>query len=363
MHFIRFLKVPTTTTTTASPAQSHRSKSAAGLVTVSTLITISTDLSESFFQGNVSLRATLRADTPSRQLLASKGLEWTAGMRNVTVQFTYTPTTKDAPSSGIVCVSAIENQADDMRILFASVSCARILSAWSTPFNILENGSKAEAFVERKLQLSPDKMIRIWEETREDIARHIWPGGLALTSYLSTLPSPPTGILPTLSSIVSKSNLQVLELGAGCGLAGIAFHTLFPSSTVTVTDLPITTEITNLNLSFLSSTTIKSTGGSISYTPLDWSSPLPWWCTSTTYDLLLVADCTYNTASIPFLVDVLVGICAVSPNMIILLAHKVRHDSEEMFFEMAAERGVVKKEQVLFEMAGDKVDLYILGKA
>ncbi|RVD83430.1 uncharacterized protein DFL_007816 [Arthrobotrys flagrans] len=276
MHFIRFLKVPTTS-----------SKPSSNIITVSTLITISTDLSEAFYDGNATLRATLRADTQSRQLLASKTVTWTPVLRNIPIQFTFTAS-KDTALNGIVCVSATENRADDMRTLFAGPSESRILSAWSTPFNILQNGSKAEALVERKLQLSAGKMVRIWEETREDIARHIWPGGLAMTSYLSTLPSPPTGQLPSLTPLLSKPSLNVLELGAGCGLAGIVLHTLHPSTKVTLTDLPITTEITSKNLT---SNSKDSSGGSISYHPLDWAYPVPEWCTSTTYDLILVADC------------------------------------------------------------------------
>ncbi|KAF3937608.1 hypothetical protein ABW19_dt0203674 [Dactylella cylindrospora] len=354
MHFIRFLKVPTTTA-----SQNNQKSKSANIITISTLITISTDLSESFLQSNVTLRATLRGDTASRQLLASKTFNWTSGMRSLPVQLTFQHT-KDVPSTGIVCVSATENRADDMRSLYASSQDVRILSAWSTPFNIVEHGSKAEAFVERKLQLSSEKMIRIWEETREDIARHIWPGGLAITSYFSALPSPPTGTLSSISPTISKSAPQILELGAGCGLAGIAIRSLLPSSTVTVTDLPITAEITSRNLTDISTT--GKYGSNISYKPLDWSEPLPAWCTSTVYDLIVVADCTYNTASIPYLVKVLVELFAISPQAGVLLAHKVRHDSEEMFFEMAEKEGIVKREQLVFEMAGDTVDLYVLGK-
>ncbi|KAK6529726.1 hypothetical protein TWF281_008888 [Arthrobotrys megalospora] len=346
MHFIRFLKVPTTT-----------SKPTSNIITVSTLITISTDLSEAFYNGNATLRATLRTDTASRQLLAFKTATWTPGLRNLSIQFTFTAS-KDTPSNGIVCVSATENRADDMRTLFAGPSESRILSAWSTPFDVLQNGSKAEAFVERKLQLSAGNMVRIWEETREDIARHIWPGGLAMTSYFSTLPTPATGTLSSLNSLLSNPSLRVLELGAGCGLAGIVLHTLLPSTTVTLTDLPITTEITSKNLTSNST----DNNSSISYHPLDWASPLPEWCASTTYDLILVADCTYNTASIPYLVGVLDELCKLSPEVVILLAHKVRHNSEEMFFEMAGEKGISKKESVVFEMAGDRVDLYVMGR-
>ncbi|KAF3907373.1 hypothetical protein ABW21_db0202576 [Orbilia brochopaga] len=358
MHFIRFLKLPTTTVGRRSKTSSSQRE-----VTISALLTISTDLSESFYPSNVTLRATLRAVNATRTLLTSQTLYWTAGMRSIPVTLIYTPWARDAASLGILCVSAVENRADDMRGLFAVGSESRILSAWSTPFGILEDGGKGGALVERKLQLSAVDMIRIWEETREDIARHIWPGGLAITSYVSTLPSPPCGTLKALTALLSKPHLQILELGAGCGLAGMALHTLFPSSFVTLTDLPITAEITKRNLSLLAARYGENGGtGNIAYAPLDWAEPLPDWCASKTYDLILVADCTYNTASIPHLVAVIDQLCGVSPGVTVLLAHKVRHDSEEMFFDMARDKGLVKREQVVFEMAGDTVDLYVIGK-
>ncbi|KAF3924765.1 hypothetical protein AA313_de0210281 [Arthrobotrys entomopaga] len=365
MFFIRFLKVP------ATSVPPSKSRGAPALVTISALITISTDLSESYYTGNILLRATLRGDHGGTNVgstsrpLAAQEFKWTQGMRSLPIQFSYRPVVNGNPSTtGILCISAAENRADDMRTLFARSDSdeTRILSAWSVPFDILSNGAKAEALVERKLQLGSG-MIRIWEETREDIARHIWPGGLAISAYLSTLPSPPTGVLETLIPVLSKPKLQVLELGAGCGVAGLALASSFPESTVTLTDLPITAEITARNINIFKKQTQNTATATVTYNPLDWSEPLPSWCESTKFDLVLVADCTYNTSSIPYLVKVLDELCTSSPGVLILLAHKIRHDSEQMFFEMAGEKQLVKKEQVVFEMAGDTVDLYVIGRA
>ncbi|KAK6529071.1 hypothetical protein TWF694_004289 [Orbilia ellipsospora] len=353
MFFIRFLKVPTT---------SHlpsRSKGTQGLVTISALITISTDLSESYYTGNVLLRVTLRgegANVGTRPLVAQE-FKWTQGMRSLPVQFSHRPANGNPPAMGVLCVSAAENRADDMRTLFARADETRILSAWSMPFDILTSGAKAEGLVERKLQLGSG-MIRIWEETREDIARHIWPGGLAISAYFSTLPSPPTGVLESLIPVLSKPKLQVLELGAGCGVAGLALASSFPESIVTLTDLPITAEITARNIGLFTGRTQRASN--VTYSPLDWSEALPSWCESTKFDLILVADCTYNTSSIPYLVKVLDELSTSSPGVVILLAHKVRHDSEQMFFDMAGEKRLKKKEEVVFEMAGDTVDLYVI---
>lgn len=95
---------------------------------------------------------------------------------------------------------------------------------------------------------------------------------------------------------------------------------------------------------------------------LDWEAPLPEPCKQITFNLILVADCTYNTDSIPALVNVLAQLCKISPDVKILLAHKVRHEDESIFFELAKKEGIREIESMVFEMAGDVVDLYLLGK-
>lgn len=172
MHYLRFLKVPTTSI--PEPPKNFTPQSTT--VTVTTLITISTDLGEFYLNKDAIIRASLRrSDNPDRTVLSTAAVYWKPGMRNAEIKLIHRVGryAKDIPREGIVCVTVQDLAADDMRNLSIGGAYHKILSAWSPSFSIWSI-TKAEALVERKLQLSPTNMISIWEETREDIARHIW---------------------------------------------------------------------------------------------------------------------------------------------------------------------------------------------
>lgn len=48
-----------------------------------------------------------------------------------------------------------------------------VISAYS-PYFPLVHGGEAERFVQRRLSIGGGKILRIWEETGESIARHVW---------------------------------------------------------------------------------------------------------------------------------------------------------------------------------------------
>jgi len=202
----------------------------------------------------------------------------------------------------------------------------------------------------------PDaKSITIWEETGESIARHIWDAGLILSSYLaalslaSTASKANTSLLPLLENTLKRKNLNVLELGAGCGIVGITLSTYFPNARVLLTDLPEATEIINHNLAQLD----NSTSIPLTHTILDWSQPLPPSVADQEFNLIVVADCTYNPDVVPHLVSTL-KVATEGKDTLILLAMKVRHDSEMVFFELMKESGFVVVENT-------KLPLPVLG--
>ncbi|KAA8576865.1 hypothetical protein EYC84_006909 [Monilinia fructicola] len=178
--------------------------------------------------------------------------------------------------------------------------------------------------------------IRIWEETGESIARHIWDAGLVLSSYLSSLrgSSAPGGSLPTLEKFLgTQQDLNILELGAGCGIVGITLATLFfdKISKILLTDLPEASEILEKNLDTMAS---KSDALLCSYSHqvLDWFEPLPESVRGERWELVVVADCTYNPDVVPDLVLTLKRVREGNKGVLVLLAMKVRHDSEMIFF-------------------------------
>ncbi|RAL63452.1 hypothetical protein DID88_003872 [Monilinia fructigena] len=136
------------------------------------------------------------------------------------------------------------------------------------------------------------------QETGESIARHIWDAGLVLSSYLSSLrnSSASVGSLSTLEKFLdTQQDLNILELGAGCGIVGITLATLFfdKINKILLTDLPEASEILEKNITTMAS---KSDASLCSYSHqvLDWFEPLPEGVRDERWELVVVADCTYN---------------------------------------------------------------------
>jgi len=151
--------------------------------------------------------------------------------------------------------------------------------------------------------------------------------------------------LPLLQKTLSGNKLKVLELGAGCGIVGITLSQVFSSqvSQVLLTDLDEASEILSQNLS---PAVLNSPNPSkISHQVLDWSSPLPSNIKSASWDLIVVADCTYNPDVVPDLVATLKSVTEESKDAVMLLAMKVRHDSELIFFDLMKEKHLVVREK------------------
>jgi hypothetical protein len=143
--------------------------------------------------------------------------------------------------------------------------------------------------------------------------------------------------IPALKHVLSidrSQPLQVVELGAGCGIVGIALATMLPNCSVILTDLPEVEDIVtrNINAAQLAATS------SLHYQNLDWDDPPDQLCPRP-IELILVSDCTYNADSLPALVSTLDRLVRTSPEAIILVALKRRHDSETVFFDLMRSAG------------------------
>jgi predicted nicotinamide N-methyase len=160
--------------------------------------------------------------------------------------------------------------------------------------------------------------------------------------------------------------LNVIELGAGCGIVGVTIHTFHSNvSQMLLTDLPEASEILAKNLDDMPSST-----RSITHEVLDWSAPLTPHVRETRWDLVLVADCTYNPSTTPHLVSTLRGIAEgsgqTSAATVVLLAMKVRHDSEMVCFDMLAEAGFVVRDKMALKVptlpteADEEIEVFLL---
>lgn len=190
--------------------------------------------------------------------------------------------------------------------------------------------------------------------------------GVTLTAYIDRIVVLQAGGLPllkeTLDSAASRG-LNVLELGSGCGIVGIGLSQTVQNSKVLLTDLPEAEEIVRRNVS-----SNNPTGSSkVAFQAVDWEDPLPVALRETSFDIVLVADCTYNPDSSPALVRTLAAIIARSPEAIVVIAMKVRHSSEAVFFDLMAEAGFVVHNSTTLTLPTsdseeeESVDVYVFG--
>ena len=133
----------------------------------------------------------------------------------------------------------------------------------------------------------------------------------------------------------SSYGLKVLELGSGCGIAGIAFAQLWPQCQIFLTDLPEAMDVLATNIGKAA----PAVGTKLSCALLEWGEAPPEALRSIIFDVVLVSDCTYNSDSIPALVKTLSMTAATSPNVLILISLKVRHSSEAVFFQLLIAAG------------------------
>ena len=133
--------------------------------------------------------------------------------------------------------------------------------------------------------------------------------------------------LQALLGVKGESLLNVLELGAGCGIAGIALAQMIPNSAVYLTDLPEAQDMLQKNVDIAK----PAQGSSLRLGLLEWGSEITNETLPNRIDLVLISDCTYNADSCSALVQTLVSLAQHSKGLKILLALKRRHDAEAVF--------------------------------
>lgn len=141
--------------------------------------------------------------------------------------------------------------------------------------------------------------------------------------------------------------LNVLELGTGCAIVSATLFHCVPHARIIATDMEEATEIATKNLD-RNRTTEEDRGDGFhgkdstdsSYAVLDWTLPLPAKIAERKSNLILVADCTYNSDVVPALVDTLKKLVDGSPDVLIAVALKWRHVSEAVFHELMKEKGM-----------------------
>lgn len=162
VYYIRFLKPPR--------FQKHKSDS----VSISAIISLTTDLGDSFLADDVDLLATLAIEG-SGKVLYQRPLNWAAGKRELAVSL--------GPFAGrlsqeivVLGVSAIDprrGQSPMSDHLLGQHTVPLVISGWSAAFGG-QQSLMAEKLIERRFGPEDTLDLRVWEETGNSIARHIW---------------------------------------------------------------------------------------------------------------------------------------------------------------------------------------------
>ena len=351
VYYIRFLKTP-----------KYCSTRIEGEVNVKAYITITTDLGDDFFPGQLTLTTSIYNGTLDAEIspvrVSDHRLFWSQGMRGFPVNiFLKTKELKHPLRLRMVCKAS---SVPETQVLVPT-SIPDIVSIWSDSIEPAVQISVSTR-VERRFSLGGGSRLSIWEEAGDSISRHLWfvhgfldnvsyvsrDAGLGLVAYLQdNFEKSAT----TLYKILHKDShpINVLELGSGCGIVGKALAQLVCGCTVTLTDLPEAMEILNYNIS----TACVAQGSELVKQPLDWNYELPCGMQSAVFDLILISDCTYNCDSLPALIRTLSALVSLSPAIHVILSLKFRHTSEAVFFDLMAEAGFKIIEHVSIAMPDD----------
>lgn len=160
MRYVRFLKPPRVV------ADKSTSKPQ-----ISCLITITSDLGDSFLPYDLELAAELLSLHQTEEVVVWRTVQWKAGMRSLPITFPLIKGSK-AHKYRIRIGGEPKSTYDDFNKLSGEATCG-VVSAWSQEFSP-STSTTAAKLVDRRFRLSNDQVIRLSEETGESIARHLW---------------------------------------------------------------------------------------------------------------------------------------------------------------------------------------------
>ncbi|KAH8428646.1 protein N-lysine methyltransferase family protein [Aspergillus melleus] len=355
VYYVRFLKTPR--------IQNHK----AGSVLVSALVCITTDLGDAFLAQDVDLLVSLSV-AQTDQVLYQEPLKWKAGKRELPISLGPFPGNLSQRTMVLTVAAADSRKSGPPtpNCLSGKPGVPLVLSGWSAPFGGSDS-SVAEKLVERRFGPIEVLDLRIWEETGNSIARHIWDAALASVIYLQQIIARHrVETAPALQDLLQRPRskpVRAVELGSGCGIVGIALAELLPQCSVLLTDLPEVEDIVTQNITVAK----PASESTVEFQTLDWDEKLPGNFCDGSVDLILVSDCTYNADSLPALVSVLDRLVQMSPAAVILVALKRRHESETVFFELMESARLSKIRQDNLHLPSqhdqsDQIELYCFGR-
>lgn len=115
---------------------------------------------------------------------------------------------------------------------------------------------------------------------------------------------------------------------------------------ITLTDLAVATDIIRKNI---------GDQKDVAFRVLDWESELPVDISSQHFDVVVIADCMYNSDAAPSLVSVVAKV--IQDDSILVVAHKKRHVSEDRFLDLLEDCGMVCEGRTRVDIGEEDMDL------
>lgn len=317
-----------------------------GNVVLKAVVTVTTDLGETFFPTDLELIATIRDCEDDGDIYLRRKVAWKAGDRAVPFAFNLNYQDVEWPACLHVTVRSTGKGVRNTGFL------SPIFDVWSGQLHPTKGRMEAGNRVERRFTSNAERTVSLLEDAGDSIARHLWDGSQALAQHIDetiSLQSPSS--LPLLEYVLISATyrkLHVLELGCGCGSVGISIAQSVPDCDVLLTDLPEVTDLVEANIERMK----PAIASKVNFEPLDWEQTLPDKLQHRTNDLIIVSECTYNTDTLQPLVSTLVALTARSPKAVIVVSTKTRHESEAAFFDMMTSAGMVEDGSIRVALPG-----------
>ncbi|KAJ7281570.1 putative methyltransferase-domain-containing protein [Mycena rebaudengoi] len=217
----------------------------------------------------------------------------------------------------------------------SSSSGVRLDGDGAAPFGVISMpillGKPQNNKVKAKLQdqiervyLFGERSVRITEQTAFDLDKKIWDSGVGLSSWL-------VGTAESFSS----APMRILELGAGTGIVSIVLGVLRPEDRIIATDVESAMPLLQHN--------IVANASQVEGAVLDWDEDEFPECVREcgAFDIIIMADVTYNTAVFPALVRTLKKLMELnSTRPRVIMGYKERDAGERELWAMAKEAGI-----------------------
>ncbi|KAF8051574.1 hypothetical protein N665_1699s0003 [Sinapis alba] len=227
-----------------------------------------------------------------------------------------------------------ENSADEAKMLLIGEN--GIQNESSSPLR--DGASELQQYTIRSIEST----VVIRQLTSQGLSFQLWPAASTFVTLLDNYRLDPTNspLAATLSSLKpagSTTPMNILELGSGTGVVGIA-AAITLSANVTVTDLPHVLD----NLSFnaeANAQTVARFGGQVHVAPLRWGEADDVEVLGRNVDLVVASDVVYHDHLYEPLLKTLRLMATAKglegKRLIFLMAHLRRWKKESVFFKKA----------------------------